>query len=264
MTEPSIRPGYIDEDRFERSKRIAWLDVEGIRGSNCLVVGAGALGNEVVKDLILSGVNHITLVDLDRVVRSNLNRCVFFRDGDVDDGRYKVDVVAERGRELSPDANIDTLISKIEEMDSGSLKDFDVVFGCLDNIGARLHLNAQACFAIVPYIDGGTDGTRGKVQVVLPPDTPCLQCAMNRSHQKVLERRFSCTGADVVLHERKIAAEITTTSIIAAIQVREALKVLSGRSEACIRNVEYYDGFLAKSDSYEIAIDPECPNHHPQ
>lgn len=264
MNAGTIRPGFIDEDRYERSRRIAWLDMEAVRRSNCLVVGAGALGNEVVKDLVLSGMRDITLVDMDRVVRSNLNRCVFFREGDADRSLAKVDVVARRAMGLAPDIRILTHEGKVEEMGTEELAHYDVIFGCLDNIAARLHLNAQACFVKVPYIDGGTDGFRGKVQVVLPPDTPCLQCAMNRSHQKVLERRFSCTGADVVLHERKIAAEITTTSIIAAIQVREALKVLSGRSEACIRNVEYYDGFLAKSDCYEIAIDPECPNHHPQ
>jgi molybdopterin/thiamine biosynthesis adenylyltransferase len=264
MNAGTIRPGFIDEDRYERSRRIAWLDMEAVRRSKCLVVGAGALGNEVVKDLVLSGIRDITLVDMDRVVRSNLNRCVFFREGDAERSLAKVDVVARRAMGLVPDIHISTHEGKVEEMGAEELAHHDVIFGCLDNIAARLHLNAQACFAKVPYIDGGTDGFRGKVQVVLSPATPCLQCAMNRSHQKVLERRFSCTGADMVLHERKIAAEITTTSIIAAIQVREALKVLSGRSDACIRNVEYYDGFLAKSDCYEIAIDPECPNHHPK
>jgi molybdopterin/thiamine biosynthesis adenylyltransferase len=261
MTAGTIRPGFIDEDRYERSRRIAWLDVEALGRSKCLVVGAGALGNEVVKDLVLSGIQDITLVDMDRVVRSNLNRCVFFREGDAERSLAKVDVVARRAMDLAPDSRISAREGKVEGMGTEELAHYDVIFGCLDNIAARLHLNAQACHVKVPYIDGGTDGFRGKVQVVLPPATPCLQCAMNRSHHKVMERRFSCTGADVVLHERKVAAEITTTSIIAAIQVREALKVLSGRPEACIENVEYYDGYQARSECFEIEIDPDCPNH---
>jgi hypothetical protein len=84
---------------------------------------------------------------------------------------------------------------------------------------------------------------------------------MNNSHQRILERRFSCTGAEVVVHENKIAAEITTSSIIAAMQVREALKVISGRPETCIRHVEYYDGLQVRSESYELELDPDCPNH---
>ena len=63
------------------------------------------------------------------------------------------------------------------------------------------------------------------------------------------------------MHERKIAAEITTSSIIAAIQVREALKVISGKGETCIRHVEYYDGYQVRSECYELELDPYCPNH---
>ena len=261
MNAGTIRPGFIDEDRYERSRRITWLDMEAVQRSKCLVVGAGALGNEVVKDLVLSGAQYITLVDMDRVVRSNLNRCVFFREGDAERSLAKVEAVAQRAMELAPECRISTLEGKVEDMGTERFANYDVIFGCLDNIAARLHLNAQACHAKVPYIDGGTDGFRGKVQVVLPPATPCLQCAMNQSHQRLLERRFSCTGAEVVVHERKIAAEITTSSIIAAMQVREALKVVSGRSDACIKHVEYYDGLQVRSEIYELELDPDCPNH---
>jgi molybdopterin/thiamine biosynthesis adenylyltransferase len=256
-----IRPGFIDEDRYDRSRRIAWLDMEAVQRTKCLVVGVGALSNEVVKDLVLSGIKDITIVDMDQVVRSNLNRCIFFREGDAERSLAKVDVVARRAKELASDIRISTHEGRVEDMVTEELGHFDVILGCLDNIAARLHINAHACHLKVPYIDGGTDGFRGKVQVVLPPATPCLQCAMNQSHQRILERRFSCTGAEVVVHERKVAAEITTSSIIAAMQVREALKVISGRSEACIRHVEYYDGYQVRSESYELELAPDCPNH---
>lgn len=261
MSEEKIVPGQIDEDRLERSRRINWLDVDSVVRSKVLVVGAGALGNEVVKDLVLSGCRDITLVDMDHVVRSNLNRCVFFREGDAAAKRMKADVVAERAMELEPAARIVPVVGKIETFDWKAISEFNVVFGCLDNIAARLHLNAQSYFAKVPYVDGGTDGFSGKVQVVLPPETPCMQCAMNQSHYKVLQKRYSCTGADVVYHERKMAAEITTTSVIAALQVREGLKIISGRRGDCIRHVHFYNGLQGGSDTYELSIDPQCPNH---
>jgi hypothetical protein len=84
---------------------------------------------------------------------------------------------------------------------------------------------------------------------------------MNRSHYRVMEKRFSCTGSDVSFFEPKVPAEITTTSIVAAIQVREALKLASGRNEKCIRNVMFYDGLDGTTDQLEVDIDPECPMH---
>lgn len=257
----TMKIGQMEEDRFARSRKVEWLDVDNVQRSRCLVVGAGALGNEVVKDLVLSGFNDITLVDMDDVARTNLNRCLFFRDSDVDEKAMKVDVVSARAAELSPDVNISTHAGRIEEWDWKRFKEFDLIFGCLDNLSARLHVNSHSCFAGRPYIDGGTDGFTGKVQVVIPGETPCIQCIMNKSHYKVLEKRFSCTGADVVFHEKKLAAEITTTSIIAAMQVREGLKIVSGQKGSCIRHVQYYNGLSGSCETYEISVDPDCPNH---
>ncbi|MDR3282665.1 MAG: ThiF family adenylyltransferase, partial [Candidatus Methanoplasma sp.] len=211
--------GY-DTDRFDRMKRINWLDVDRIRDSRCLVAGAGALGNEAVKCMVLAGFRDIVVVDMDTVAISNLSRCVLFRDGD--GGRNKAEVIADRALDICPDANVVASVSRIQDQNNW---DYDIVFGCLDNISARLHANSHACCRGVPYIDGATDGFRGKVQVVLPGG-PCLECAVNRSHMKLLDARFSCTGGGTMFVP-KAAAEITTTSVIAAMQVREAMKILS-------------------------------------
>ena len=256
-----LRPGMFDQDRLERSKRISWLDMEKISRIKCLVVGAGALGNEAVKDLVLSGFRDIHIVDMDHVVRSNLNRCVFFREGDAERKTMKADIVASRAMELDPTARIMASVAGIETYDVERFRSFDLVLGCLDNIAARLHVNSHAYSAHRPYIDGGTNGFRGKVQVVIPPDTPCLQCAMNRTHYRVMEKRFSCTGTDMSYFEPKTPAEITTTSVVAAIQVREALKLASDRSDKCIRNIMFYDGLNGTSDELEVDIDTDCPMH---
>ena len=243
-----------DSDRFDRMKRIDWLDMEGLHKAKCLVVGAGALGNEVVKCMLLAGFRSITLVDMDEIVASNLSRCVFFREGD--DGRKKAEAVAERAHELYPEGEITPIVGRIQDLKDW---DFDIVFGCLDNISARLHVNSHAKYHNIPYIDGATDGFRGKVQVVLETG-PCLECAMNNSHMKVIDERFSCTGGGTVFIP-KLASEITTTSIIAAVQVREAMKILSGRRYMCIKNVMYYDGLRGATMDFEVTEDSGCPNH---
>ena len=246
-----------DEDRFDRSKRIEWIDMRRIQRSRCLVAGAGALGNEAVKCLVLSGFRDITIVDMDHIVTSNLNRCVFFRESDVKKGT-KAEVLAMRAADLDNAVKATPRIMRVQDIDDW--ESFDIMIGCLDNIAARLHMNANAYYFNIPYIDGGIDGMRGKAQVVLPPG-PCLQCSMNRSHQKIMETRFSCTGKESVFYVPKMAAEITTTSVVAAMQVREAVKIVSGNMDACIRNSAYYDGMSGETYILEIKKDEGCENH---
>ena len=257
-----FRTDSIDADRWERSRRIDWLDMEHVSSARVLVVGAGALGNEAVKDLILSGVRRLDVVDMDHVVRSNLNRCVLFREEDASQRALKAEVVARRAMELDPTADVRPMVGRVEDLPEASWEEYDIVLGCLDNIAARLHVNSQSFYHEKPYIDGGTRGTTGKVQVVLPPSTPCLQCGMNRTHYKTLELRHSCTGSDVTFFQPKIAAEITTTAIIAAVQVREAMKVLSGCEDRCISHVAHYDGLAGRWEELGLSFDPSCPNHH--
>jgi molybdopterin/thiamine biosynthesis adenylyltransferase len=256
-----LKAGFLDEDRFERSRRVGWLDMDRIEKENVLVVGAGALGNEVMKNLVLSGYRRISLVDMDRVVMSNLNRCLFFSEKDSRSRRFKAEVVARKSAALASGAKITARVNRIEELPEGFIRDHDIVLGCLDNLAARLHLNAHTYPRNIPYIDGGTLGTAGKVQVMLPPETPCLECGMNRTHMRIVQKRFSCTGKDFTFFDPKLAAEITTTSVIAAIQVREALKITSGHRELALRNMFYYDARRNESDVLEVDRNPDCPIH---
>lgn len=260
----TIRTGEIDEDRWERSRRTRWLDIERMQRARALVVGAGALGNEVVKDLVLAGVRNVTVVDMDRVVRSNLNRCVLFREEDCVARRLKAEAVAERAMELDPQVEVRPVNGKIEELADTEWDRHDIVLGCLDNVAARLHVNAHAYHHLVPYIDGGTSGFAGRVQVIVPPTTPCLQCGLNRSHYRIMDRRHSCTGSKTTLYEPKMAAEITTTALIAAVQVREVLKLICGRGDAIVRQMVHYNGIRNSWDELELSIDPACPLHHPE
>ncbi len=249
------------EDRFDRSKRIPWFDLDRTRSARVLVVGAGALGNEAVKNLVLSGVRRFTLVDMDRVVRSNLNRCVFFTPEDAEADRLKVEAVAEGARRLEPELEIETHAQRVEDLGEDIFRGVDVVLGCLDNLAARVHVNANAYWLRVPYVDGGTMGLMGKVHVVVPPETSCVECTLNASHYRIIEQRYSCTGADTTFVEPKMASEVTTTSVVAAVQSREAMKLLNGRRDLVLANLFYYDGNRNVSDVLEVAVNPECPNH---
>lgn len=257
----TLRPGYLDEDKHERSKRLGWFDLAKIENARVLVVGCGAIGNETVKNLILAGFKKITLVDMDHVVRSNLNRCVFFDDDDAEKKRLKAEVVAEKARRMEKDLEIEYKTDVIQDMPEDFLASFDIVLGCLDNVSARLHLNAHCYYNGIPYVDAATLGFVGKVQVVLPPETPCYECGVNKTHLKIMGDRFSCTGAETTYHEPKLAAEITTTSVVSAIQTRESIKIVLGMEADLVQNVFYYDGMKNVSDVLELSRNPECPHH---
>ncbi len=261
MVEECIAPDAVDEDKFDRARRIGWLDIDSISKSKVLMVGAGAIGNEVGKNLVLSGFKDITVVDMDRIVHSNLARCLFFSDNDAVEGKLKAKIVAAGMNALDNGVVAKPVIGTIQEQDEGFIRQFDIVLGCLDNVLARLHVNSQCCFHGVPYIDGAMDGFNGKVQVIVPSAGPCLECGMNDTHAKIIEQRFSCTGNDISLFLPKIGAEITTTCIVGAMMVREAMKLASGKQEWVIKNVAYYNGANNSLDILEISNNPECPNH---
>jgi molybdopterin/thiamine biosynthesis adenylyltransferase len=259
--EEVIRPGEIDDDRFDRSRRVEWLDLDTVFRARVLMVGAGAIGNEVGKGLALSGFRNVTIVDMDRVVGSNLNRCLFFSRADSDRGRFKAEVLAEGMERLGERLTVRSITQPIEEVSSDVFRGHDIVLGCLDNIVARIHVNSHAYRASTPYIDGGMDGFVGKVTVVQPPNGPCIQCGLNGTHARVAGLRFSCTGADTVFHEPRLAAEITTTSVISAVMVREALKVASCQPGLLLSNTFYYDGRRNVSEELEVPLNPSCPVH---
>src|SRR5437660_2379570 len=89
------------EDRFHRFKLIGWWDQPKLADAKVLVVGAGALGNEIVKNLALLGVGHVLIADLDRIENSNLSRSVLYRAAD--NGQYKATVAARAAQEIYPD-----------------------------------------------------------------------------------------------------------------------------------------------------------------
>lgn len=258
---PRLSASRLDDDRFERAARLGWFDLGRVRAARVLVVGCGAIGNELVKDLALSGFGHLDLVDMDHVVRSNLPRSALFTTEDADLGRPKAEALAAAARRLDPACVAVAHVMPIEKVADEVWRDCDLVLTGVDNIGARVFANARARAAGKPLVDSGTRGTIGKVQVVLPDRGACLECGMNRTHMQIASRRNSCTGRDVTFFEPKLAADLATTAIVAAIQTREALKLVHGRLESVLTNLFYYDGMSNVSEVLEVAQNPGCPHH---
>lgn len=259
---PRTAADALDEDRFDRANRLGWFDLARLRRSRALVVGCGAIGNEVVKNLALTGVGRLDLVDMDVVVPSNLPRCALFTVEDAEKRRAKAEALAAAARRLDAECVALAHAVRVEEAPEALFRDADVVLSCLDNVGARVMLNARALAAGRPLVDAGTRGMVGKVQVVLPGDGPCLECGMNRTHMALASRRLSCTGKDVTFFEPKLAADLPTTALVSAVQAREAVKILHGRYETVLTHLLYVDGNTNAVEVLEVPRNPACP-HHP-
>jgi len=256
-----IRAGFERDDRFDRQRRIEWIDQEKISRSSVLVLGAGALGNEVVKNLVLSGFHILTIVDFDRVERSNLARCVFFTERDAEKRAWKAECLARAIEDFSDEIKVSLFTNPVEELPRNVFAEQDIIFGCLDNFNARLHVNAYASLACKPYIDGGMQGTIGRIFLSKPPDGPCLECASNATHSKIAALRFSCTDSSVNFFAPPTPAEITTTSIVSALAVKEGMRLLSPKAPKLEGQMIYYDGLRNSLELMELDIDPSCPNH---
>ncbi|HIH19836.1 TPA: ThiF family adenylyltransferase, partial [Candidatus Micrarchaeota archaeon] len=128
----------IDDDVYDRQKRISGWQQEKVSKARILIVGGGALGNEVLKLLLQLGAQDITVVDHDNVVKANLNRCIFFTEKDAEEKALKAEVLAREAKRISPNANVKPLTKMIELVDEAFFKNFDFALGCLDNLAARV------------------------------------------------------------------------------------------------------------------------------
>ena len=129
-----------------------------------LVVGAGGIGCELVKNLVLSGFARITMIDLDTIDYSNLNRQFLFRAHHV--GRSKADVAAESAREFPHDEALEIVAVhgnvKESRFDLDYFASFAIVLNALDNVDARRHVNRLCLAAGVPLVESGTQGYIGQ------------------------------------------------------------------------------------------------------
>jgi adenylyltransferase/sulfurtransferase len=220
---------YIDDsDRYSRLRLIGWWDQDKIRAAKVLVVGAGAIGNEVLKNLALLGVGRIWVIDLDEIEDSNLTRSVLFRHEDC--GKSKAIAAAEEVVNINPDVKITPIHGNvITDIGLGLFREVDVVIGALDNREARLWVNRSCWKVSRPWIDGGIQEISGVAKVFVPPDGACYECAMTENDYRLINLRYSCP---LLKREDLMAGKVPTAptiaSMIGGLQVQEALKLIHG------------------------------------
>lgn len=249
--------------RFARLEAIEWWDQARLRDSKVLVIGAGALGNEVLKNLALLGVGHVAIADQDTVELSNLSRSVLYRAAD--EGRYKAECAAASLKSIYPDIHVTSIIGNVlADLGLGWFAWADIVVGALDNREARVFVNSACARTARPWIDGGIEVLQGIVRGFFPPHTACYECTMSAVDWDLLNKRRSCSLlARRALAQHGTPTTPTTASVIGAMQAQEVVKCLHGLDAMLGRGV-FFDG--AHHDTYAMKYQtlPDCPWHEPQ
>ena len=258
----TIRVNETTEHRYTRFEAITWWRQDLLAAARVLVIGAGALGNEVIKNLALLGVGNVVIADMDRIEQSNLSRSVLFREAD--EGKYKSDAAAAAARSIYPAINARARrVNILAEMGLAYFRWAEVVVGALDNREARVFVNSACARVGTPWIDGGIDVLNGIVRGFSPPATACYECTMGAADWDLLAKRRSCALlARHAFSEGGAPTTPTTASIIGAIQAQEVVKRLHGLESLAGRGY-LFEGLNHNSYSVNYPISPDCPWHEP-
>ena len=249
------------EDRYSRLRLIPWWDQARIAGSRILVIGAGALGNEILKNLALLGFRHVAVVDLDRVEVSNLSRSVLYRTRDL--GEFKAVAAADAYEEIAGVSDIKAIVGNVmHDCGLGLFEWADIILAGLDNREARLWINRAAWKVGRPWVDGAIEGINGVARVFMPGQPPCYECTLGEVDWAILDRRMSCNLlANRTDTEGKVPTTPTISSIIAGIQVQEAVKVLHGLPSLASRGF-VFEGMNHTSYTVQYTENPICMSHY--
>jgi len=241
-----------DHDRYSRQIRFRELGEEGQRRlaqARVAIVGCGALGSAQAELLARAGVGFLRLIDRDYIELSNLQRQTLYDEHDAAEALPKAAAAARRLKAINSTIQVEPAIddltpATIEDL----LGDVDLVMDGTDNFETRYLINDFALREDIPWIYGAAVGSYGLKMPVIPGKTCCLRCMLLQPPG----------GAQQTCETAGVLGPITTT--IAALQVADALMILSGHIDELARRVTIVDvwaGDIMQLPQPEPK--PDCP-----
>jgi molybdopterin/thiamine biosynthesis adenylyltransferase/rhodanese-related sulfurtransferase len=250
-----VEQGSLDADSAERYARHLVLPEIGVAGQRKLsqarvvLIGAGGLGAPASLYLAAAGVGTLTLIDDDRVERSNLQRQVVHSDARV--GMAKAESARIALNALNPGVRIEAIAERVEAANvERLLRGHDVIIDGADNFPARYLLSAASLRLKIPLVYGAVHRFSGQVSVFDPrrADSPCYRCLFPQPPSAAEAPNCSEAGVLGVM-----------PGIVGLLQASETLKLLLGIGEPLVGRLLCHDALAGTFRELRLPRDPECP-----
>lgn len=243
--------------RFSRHALIPDWNQGRLSDASVVVIGMGALGNEVSRILAMSGVGKMILCDPDIIEESNLSRTLLFKNRDM--GRLKVEAAAEKLKELYPEiVVIQRPLPLVHGVGLAELRDASLTLGCLDSRSARLQLAGRCQLVQAGYIDGGTHPWGGEVRPYLDSEGPCYGCSLTAKERAIVDIPWTCLDEQ---QETPSPSAIPSSALVGTWMAMIAVRYLMGLP--CPSEILKIDGVRGTTVVINQSRDLECPLHMP-
>ena len=222
---------------------------EALLAAHAVIVGCGALGSFHAAALARAGVGRITIVDRDYVEPSNLHRQWLFEESDAADALPKAAAAVRRIAAINSGVHARGAVADLTAQNAVELLGgAALILDGTDNFETRYLINDFAVSRGIPWIYGAAVGSYGLTMPVIPGRTPCLRCVYPHPPSGA---QPTCETAGVLN---------VIVSMVASLQVADALKILSGQPElvaARITTVDVWSGGIRQIEA--PPRDPDCP-----
>ncbi|MFD1848499.1 MoeB/ThiF family adenylyltransferase [Oceanobacillus bengalensis] len=219
-------------DRYSRQMLFKPIGEDGqlkILNKHVLILGCGALGSANAENLARAGVGKLTLIDRDYVELSNLQRQQLYTEKDVHEQVPKAIAAKKRLLEINREVNIDAYVLDATPISLVPLlNDIDIVIDATDNFDTRLMMNDLLQKYQIPWIFGSCVGSTGMSYTILPKETPCLGCLLDRAPMS----GATCDSVGIIS---------PAVQMVVAHQTTEALKLLVEDKDSLRTNLVTFD-----------------------
>jgi molybdopterin-synthase adenylyltransferase len=235
----------LSERERERYKRQILLfgdeGQERLKKAHIFIAGAGGLGSPASLYLAVAGIGTITIVDMDVVDQTNLNRQILHNDRDI--GKKKTVSAEEKLTAINPDIRVNAIDTRIDETNAARLiGNADGIVDAMDNYPTRYLLNDVAIQKRIPLFHGAIRGFYGQATTIIPGKTPCLKCLFPKAPPKEV---FPVIGA--------------TPGVIGTVQATEVIKYLLQSGDLLTKRLFIWDGLAGRADEITAERMPCCP-----
>jgi adenylyltransferase/sulfurtransferase len=221
-------------DRYSRQILFQPVGPEGQRrlsNSRVVIIGCGALGSAQAESLARAGIGNLRIIDRDFVEFSNLQRQTMFTEADATNRLPKAIAAANHIREVNSEIGVEPEIADVNNSNIERLiEGCDVLIDGTDNFATRYLINDACVKHKVNWIYGAAVGSYGVTMTIRPNITACLRCVFPEPPPAASAP--TCDTAGVIM---------PIINIVAAVQVSEALKLLTGHEDDLHQSLMQFD-----------------------